>query len=422
MTTSDYLEQLIQDRDDLVDNLTTKGISGLTGDETFTELVPEVLNIPSGGGGAVEEKDVNFYDYDGTITNSYTAQEFLALTSMPDNPTHEGLTAQGWNWTLTDAQDYVTSYGMLNIGQMYVTDDGKTRIYIHLEDGRLKPYLSVALYGSATVDWGDDSSLETINGTSMYNPVSVIHNYSQAGDYKISITPSENVTLYLVGTSSIGSEVLFNNKSSSSSSNRAYQNAIRKIEIGNNAIISSYAFQNCQSLSSITIPASTTSIQSSAFYNCYSLSSVVIPSSVTSIASFAFQNCYALSKVSMPNSLTSLGTYCFSGCARLFKVIIPNSVQTIETRAFTSCYSLAKVTLPSSVTGIDDGAFYQCYPMGIYDFTKHTSIPVLGSNVFQGIDTDCKIIVPDSLYADWIVATNWSNYASYIIKESEWNA
>lgn len=50
MTTTDYLTQLVQDRDDLVDNLETKGITGLTGDETFTELVPEVLNIPSGGG------------------------------------------------------------------------------------------------------------------------------------------------------------------------------------------------------------------------------------------------------------------------------------------------------------------------------------------------------------------------------------
>jgi len=50
MTTTDYLTQLTKDRQDLVDNLETKGISGLSGDETFTELVPEVLNIPSGGG------------------------------------------------------------------------------------------------------------------------------------------------------------------------------------------------------------------------------------------------------------------------------------------------------------------------------------------------------------------------------------
>ena len=49
MAISDYLNSLIDDRDTLVANLTTKGITGLTGDETFTELVPEVLNIPSGG-------------------------------------------------------------------------------------------------------------------------------------------------------------------------------------------------------------------------------------------------------------------------------------------------------------------------------------------------------------------------------------
>ena len=50
MTTSDYLEQLEQDREDFVDNLETKGITGLSGDETFTQLVPQVLNIPSGSG------------------------------------------------------------------------------------------------------------------------------------------------------------------------------------------------------------------------------------------------------------------------------------------------------------------------------------------------------------------------------------
>lgn len=54
-TTSDYLTQLEQDREDLVDNLEAKGIAGLTGDETFTELVPEILNIPSGGGGDLSE-------------------------------------------------------------------------------------------------------------------------------------------------------------------------------------------------------------------------------------------------------------------------------------------------------------------------------------------------------------------------------
>lgn len=48
MTTEDYLNQLETDRQTLITNLTTKGITGLTGNETFTELVPKVLDIASG--------------------------------------------------------------------------------------------------------------------------------------------------------------------------------------------------------------------------------------------------------------------------------------------------------------------------------------------------------------------------------------
>lgn len=63
-TIAEQLTQLASDRDDLVSNLTTKGITGLTGDETFTELVPEVLNIPSGG-------DVSDYFTDTISANTY---------------------------------------------------------------------------------------------------------------------------------------------------------------------------------------------------------------------------------------------------------------------------------------------------------------------------------------------------------------
>lgn len=59
-TISEQLTQLISDRDDLVDNLTTKGVTGLIGNETFTELVPRVLNIPSGGSSGVTFDNVSY--------------------------------------------------------------------------------------------------------------------------------------------------------------------------------------------------------------------------------------------------------------------------------------------------------------------------------------------------------------------------
>ncbi len=48
--------------------------------------------------------------------------------------------------------------------------------------------------------------------------------------------------------------------------------------IGNGVTsIGSWAFGNCSSLKSVTIPDSVTSIGNSAFYNCTSLSSITIP-------------------------------------------------------------------------------------------------------------------------------------------------
>ena len=45
--TADYLNQLIDDRNDLADNLVTMGVAA-SHSETFTALVPKVLTIPSG--------------------------------------------------------------------------------------------------------------------------------------------------------------------------------------------------------------------------------------------------------------------------------------------------------------------------------------------------------------------------------------
>jgi hypothetical protein len=61
--------------------------------------------------------------------------------------------------------------------------------------------------------------------------------------------------------------------------------------------------------------------------------------------------------------------------------------------------------------------------MAFYDFSHHTAVPTLANtNTFTGIPTDCKIIVPDALYDEWVAATNWSTYASYIIKKTDWDA
>jgi len=52
MSIATYLTALDRDRDALAANLTTKGVPA-SSSETFTTLVPKVLDIPSGGGGSI---------------------------------------------------------------------------------------------------------------------------------------------------------------------------------------------------------------------------------------------------------------------------------------------------------------------------------------------------------------------------------
>jgi hypothetical protein len=339
---------------------------------------------------------VRFLDYDGAVVKTYTAKEFATLTELPDNPTHTGLTSQGWNWSLADAKTYVAKYGSLNIGQMYITSDGKTRIYISLPEGRTSPILQLYLNGNSEldIDWGDGSEHSTFTSTSA-NYKNERHEYPASGDYVIGITVVSG-GFVLQSSSTVVSSILWNGNNNIISPDRAYNNSIKKIEIGDSVTsIGSNAFHGCYSLSSVTIPDSVTSIGSKAFFYCSSLSSVTIPNGVTSISDSAFQNCYSLSSVTIPDRVTSIGNSAFYYCYSLSSVTIPDSVTSIDSNAFSYCYSLSSITIPDSVTSIGSGAFSICYSLS--SVTIPDSVTSIGSNAFQNCYSLSSITIPDSV-------------------------
>ena len=338
-------------------------------------------NAGSGGGGAGKRSDVNLLDYDGTVAYSYTKEEFLALTELPDNPTHDGLTAQGWNRTLADAQAYVTEYGMLDIGQMYVTDDGKTRLTIKVDQllrADVPVYFSQTAANGVTVNWGDGSAEETFAGTG--DITSAHHVYAETGTYCITLAPAEGCTLGLgIKTASY---CVMGTMKYSNAIYTAYTDMLQTVEIGAHVTeIPSYAFQYCLSLSSVTIPESVTSIGSDAFSSCYNLQSVSIPSSVTTIKSNAFGNCLSLQSVSVPGSVTTMESSAFYNCSSLQRISIPSSITSIANDMFQRCFDLAHITIPSGVTSIASGAFYYCYDLA--GTTIPESVTSIGSNAFN---------------------------------------
>ena len=124
--------------------------------------------------------------------------------------------------------------------------------------------------------------------------------------------------------------------------------------------ITSDAFADCKSLTSVTIPDSVMSIGWCAFCDCSSLTSVTIPDSVTSIGNYAFYRCSSLTSISIPNGVTNLGMRAFSGCKSLVSIIIPNSVNTVGDCAFGGCAGLTSVAIDNSVTRIGCDAFKDC--------------------------------------------------------------
>ena len=388
----------------------------------LTTYATAITNLPSGGGGSStssSKNDVTFYDYDGTVLHSFSKEEFLALNELPSLPTQPGLTCQGWNYDITNAKTYVEKYGKLDIGATYITDDGKTRLYIRIAaEGRMTVplYFTQTVANGVTIDWGDGSTTQTLSGTGNKN---TSHTYTNIGDYMISLDVADGCILGLghnVSDYCVLGSIKVNG--------RIYCNMLQKVDIGSNVTsIGKYVFYYCYSLNSLVISDSVTSIGSCAFKFCRSLSSIVIPNSVTFIGSDVFDSCYSLSSLVIPDSVTSLEKQTLSDCNSLNSLVIPDSVTSIGNYALENCYSLSSVVIPNTVTSIESYAFYGCYGMAFYDFSNHTSVPTLaGTTAFTSIPSDCKIIVPDNLYNTWKTATNWSTYARYIIKKTDWDA
>lgn len=101
--------------------------------------------------------------------------------------------------------------------------------------------------------------------------------------------------------------------------------------------IASFAFDNCDNLTSISIPNCVTEIYEDGFWGCNSLESVTLPNSVTYIGNSAFGNCESLTSVTIPNSVITIDNYAFHHCSNLTSVMIGNSTTDIGSYAFTNC-------------------------------------------------------------------------------------
>jgi hypothetical protein len=120
-----------------------------------------------------------------------------------------------------------------------------------------------------------------------------------------------------------------------------------------------------------------TAIAEDAFYSIDTITSVVVPDSVTSIGYGAFMMCRSLTNATIGNGVTVLdGTFVL--CFNLQNVTIGNNVTSICDNAFAYCYGLSSITIPASVTMIEVYSFQYCFDLGSMYFEGNA--PVLEPN------------------------------------------
>ena len=172
------------------------------------------------------------------------------------------------------------------------------------------------------------------------------------------------------------------------------------------------AFLNCTSLTTITIPNSVTTIGNQAFSNCTSLTTITIPNSVTTIGNQAFLNCTSLTSITISNSVTSIGESAFSRCEKLTSITIPNSVTSIGESAFSRCRALTSITLSNSLTSIGDATFFDC--SALTSITIPISVTSIGDDVFNFCNSLTTIRVPTAKKSAWETKLKKHNSATVV--------
>ena len=305
-------------------------------------------------------------------------------------------------------------------------NDGNTHIWIEVKAGRkmylMNNKLTLPAY-SATVDWGDGSTLEII----VNSRININHVYAEDGCYVISITSDDMTFLQSAnGAEDSNSYSLFK------ANDYNWTPEVLFVEIGSSVLSVISAFQRCSRLRGVKIPDSVSYLGSSAFRGCYSLQRLsahgvtdvnnrVLEKSGTLYIDlpnverigYAFmQDNVGIREYAAPPSLSSVSERVFDGVVSL--EVADFSQTTIEDFGSRCFYNgqLTTLRLPATTKSLASNFMQHGYVTNL--FVLATTPPTIQSNTFNTSSSIKNIFVPAGSVDAYKNATNWSVYASKV--------
>ena len=347
---------------------------------------------------------------DGEVYKTVSTSDKSEI-EIPKNPEKEGFEFDGWYLDEGKWDDPFTANSLLDTP---ISDDMVLKVYAKFnpvteEDS---DFLFKACDGGyAVIGYTGNDPIVTVPSTYKDQPVVAIDR-----DYgnKDGFAGNEKIQ-----------EVIIPNTVTKISS-YVFENCINltTVTIPDSVTEMDYAFAGCEKISVATLPATlleyfpkqnlTTVVinggtcipaYNGGFYNCKNLTSVTIPDSVTSIGAGAFSECEKLTTIRLPNSITEISEYAFSKCKNLTTITIPDSVTSIGNGAFSYCENLNNVTIPARVSNLGEHVFFYCHSLTSLIF----QVPN-GWHATEGRAIDSSILSNPTSAAEYFLDTYGSTY------------
>ena len=363
----------------------------------------------------VVEKDVNLWDYDGTLLYSYTLEELQSLTELPPLPAHDGLVCQGWNWTLADLKTYGKPYDVM---PYYVTGDGATWFDIVNDTGK---DISVTFKwypysGETVLDFGDNSESYKVTLSA-----AAVHTYTHIyapGEYRAKLSGKYHLRGgYAVTDIATNACITLKRVFFGTDPGYLYGDAFRgcinieTVTMRNNMnFIGANTFYQCCRLKAMVLPH--TNIEASPTTKCHSLKVLSLCSTATSYYGVGYVN--SLKRLCLPDSLTSMHSGVTDNGALRY-INIPYGTTSLPNNAFIRNYSLLSLDIPSSITSIGSAAFTTCESLYKLRFNSVTPPAVANANAFSGIPAWCVVEVPAESLTAYQQATNYGTIAAQMV-------
>ena len=215
----------------------------------------------------------------------------------------------------------------------------------------------------------------------------IYYRLSGSGDSAVAAVTNENATLCTLENVVIPETVTYEGVTytvttidahafSGSQSNWGHNQTIKSLFIPKTVTsIGAHMLRSCKSIESVTIKAKNEAgivLSDAEFYDCQSLKTVdVADSDITSFKQYTFYQCYALQNFELPPRLTYIGNQTFRHCSSLTSMnMLDIPVETISSWAFNGCSKLS-------------------------DLKFSTTLKSVGNNCFQSTPLVTKLICPD---------------------------